>query len=168
MDHDARTELIRRLHGQGATQTDIARRLGLSRQRVSQLARELGLTWPKPMAPEERQARIPALMRQGLTVPDIAERLGVSEHAIHKDIRALPNVEQLRAARQQARPRARRLPLIPPLIEQGLATQAIADRLGVALTTIQSDIRDLDLPPRLRAKRLVNAKSSRKRLLERQ
>lgn len=168
MDHDARTELIRRLHKQGATQSAIARRVGLSRQRVSQLAHELNLSWPKPMPPEERQARIPALMRQGLPVTEIAARLGVSEHAIHKDIQALPDLDKLRAARRQARPRARRLLLIPPLIEQGLTTQAIADRLGVALTTIQSDIQHLSLPPRLQAKRRVNAKAARERSLERQ
>jgi DNA-binding CsgD family transcriptional regulator len=84
---DRRNQLLARLHAKGHSGAEIARRLGLSRQRVSQLRKTLRL---KPVTgPAQRQKTIPRLLREGLSGVAIARHFGVSPRVIYRDVRTL-------------------------------------------------------------------------------
>ena len=75
-------EQVRGLAAKGLSQTEAARELGVSRQRVSQLAAQLGLTFG-PSYPPVPKARLERLAKQGLTQTDAARELGVSQKRVH-------------------------------------------------------------------------------------
>lgn len=160
-----RDQIIRRMHRRGATMTDIGLELGVSRQRVAQLADRLGLEWAKKPSAQVRQRKLPALLRQGLPDREIAQRLGVGEDIIGRDVRAMRGTKQLRKQQRQARPGGKRRDKIPALIEKGLSAPAIGKRLGVATSTIYRDLTLLKLPGRLHRKRLDNGRAMRIRAL---
>jgi transcriptional regulator with XRE-family HTH domain len=67
----------------GLTQAESARKLGVSRQRVSQLVAKLGLkfrTYARPV----KTSRLQALAKRGLTQTETAKRLGVSQQRVSK------------------------------------------------------------------------------------
>lgn len=67
----------------GLTQAEAARKLGVSRQRVSQLVAKLRLkftTYAKPV----KTGRLAALAKSGLTQTETAKRLGVSQQRVSK------------------------------------------------------------------------------------
>ncbi|MCH8064904.1 MAG: helix-turn-helix domain-containing protein [Chloroflexi bacterium] len=70
------SEKLRGLAAKGLTQSEAARKLGVSRQRVSQVAARLGLAFRRgaPPIPEER---LKELARKGLTKTEAARELGV-------------------------------------------------------------------------------------------
>lgn len=67
----------------GLTQSEAARKLGVSRQRVSQLVVKLGLTF-RPYAPPVPKERLKELDRKGLTQTEAATQLGVSQKRVSK------------------------------------------------------------------------------------
>ncbi len=160
-----RDQQIRRMHAQGLTMTDIGVELGVSRQRVAQLADRLGLAWAKAMPEAERWKRLPALLRQGLTYGQIAERLGVHEQVIAKDLRTMPHGKRLRKEQRQAKPSGKRREKIPALIEKGLSAPQIAERLGVVTSTIYRDLAWMKLPAKLHRKRMQNGRDAQARAL---
>jgi transposase len=165
MDENAHSHDVRRLHQQGMSQSAIARKLGVSRQRVWQLIQEMGLGANRP-TPEQRRKRLPQMLRQGLSKNKIAQALGTTPYAIEQDLAALPDCEALLEARRLARPSWRRRHQIPGLIRKGLSTPEIAMTLGVGITTIRRDIVALKLSPELQKKCLANGRAAwnRKRL----
>ena len=76
-------EKLRGLAAKGLTQAEAARKLGVSRQRVSQLAAQLGLAFRRgaPPIPEER---LKELARKGLTRTEAARQVGVSPDRVSK------------------------------------------------------------------------------------
>ena len=66
---------------QGLTQSQAARKLGVSRQRVSQLTAVLGLTF-RPSYPPVPAPRLKALAKKGITQTEAAEQLGVSQKRV--------------------------------------------------------------------------------------
>ena len=74
-------EKVRGLAAKGLNQSEAARELGVSRQRVSQLAAQLRLTFgPRvPLIPEEH---LRELAKQGLTTTEAARRLGASRQRV--------------------------------------------------------------------------------------
>ncbi len=67
----------------GLTQAEAARKLGVSRQRVSQLVAKLRLkfrTYARPV----KTARLAALAKRGLTQTETAKQLGVSQQRVSK------------------------------------------------------------------------------------
>lgn len=165
MEKNAHCHEVRRLHQQGMSQSAIARELGVSRQRVWQLVKDMGLGANRT-TPEQRRNRLPQLLRQGLSKTKIAKALGTTPYAIEQDLAALPDREALLEARRMARPSWRRRHQIPDLIRNGLSTPEIASALGVGITTIRRDIDAMELPPALQRKCLANGRGAwnRKRL----
>lgn len=177
---DDRTATILRLHKSGATQSQVARTIGVTRQRLHQLSEQLGLQWPAPMSLEERRRQLPGLMRQGLTNDQIAEHLGVSRFTVHMTMRSLPNIEQLRLQRAKARPKrqgvvsakrlqaiAKRRAAIVPLIERGWSLGRIARHLKVTGQTVRNDLLALGtnrrMEARIHANRVAESRRTRAR-----
>lgn len=84
---DRRNQRLARLHAKGLSGAEIARRLGLSRQRVSQLRKALRLK--SVTGPAQRQKSIPRLLREGHSGVAIAQHFGVSPRVIYRDVRKL-------------------------------------------------------------------------------
>lgn len=82
-----RCEELKRLRGLGMSGADIARRLGVSRQRVHQYAKSFGVS----LAREVRGRRnVEAVRFAGGENPvDIARDLGVSLTTVHRDLKML-------------------------------------------------------------------------------
>ncbi len=156
MDKAAHRKSVRRLHEQGMSQSAIGRELGISRQRVWQLIQEMGLGANRPTA-EQRREQLPHLLRRGMLNYQIARALGTTPYAIEQDLATLPDREALLEARRLARPCWRRRLQIPGLIERGLTTPEIAEVLRVSATTVQRDIKALQLSPALQKKRMANS-----------
>lgn len=156
MDRYDHSDDVRRLHQQGMRQSAIAREIGVSRQRVWQLIRDMDLGANRPN-PEQRRKRLPQLLRQGMLNYQIARALGTTPYAIEQDLATLPDREALLEARRLARPCWRRRQQIPGLIERGLTTPEIAEVLRVSATTVQRDIKALQLSPALQKKRMANS-----------
>jgi DNA-binding XRE family transcriptional regulator len=154
-----RDDLIRKLYAQGASQSDIARQVGLSRQRLFQLMDELRIPKRKRLTPEQRIKQVPVLIRAGLTGEKMAEKLGVKKAAMYRDIaRAKPHLSKatrlkylenwyakLRAKQGQRDPRTleqidKRRSKILPLIEKGWTLGRIADKFQVTGQTIRNDL----------------------------
>ena len=75
-------EKVRGLAAQGLSQAEAASELGVSRQRVSQLAAQLRLTFG-PGYPPVPKARLARLAKRGLTQTEAARELGVSQKRVH-------------------------------------------------------------------------------------
>lgn len=76
-------EKLRGLAAKGLSQAEAARKLGLSRQRVSQIAARLGLTFGRRVPPIPVE-QLNALAKKGLTKKEAARRLGVSSERVSK------------------------------------------------------------------------------------
>ena len=76
-------ERLPNLARKGLTQAQAARELRVSRQRVSQLAAKLGLTF-RPNAAPVSKGRLRELDRKGLTQTEAARELGVSQKRVSK------------------------------------------------------------------------------------
>ena len=74
---DKLAELARK----GLTQSEAARQLRVSRQRVSQLTAVLGLNF-KPSYPPVPEPRLKELAKKGMTQTEAAQRLGVSQKRV--------------------------------------------------------------------------------------
>lgn len=154
-----RDDLIRKLYAEGASQSDIARKVGVSRQRLHQLMDELRIRKRKRLTPEQRIKQVPVLIRAGLTGEKMAEKLGVRKAAMYRDIaRAKPGMSKatrlkylenwyakLRAKQGQRDPRTleqidKRRARILPLIEKGWTLGRIADKFQVTGQTIRNDL----------------------------
>ncbi len=70
-------ERVRGLAKKGLTQSEAARELGVSRQRISQLAAKLHLSF-RPSGPDVPRKRFVQLTKQGLTRTEAARDLGMS------------------------------------------------------------------------------------------
>jgi len=77
-------EKVRDLAGKGLSQAEAARELGVSRQRVSQLAARLRLNFG-PSYPPIPKAQLARLARRGLTQTDAARELGVSQKRLRRN-----------------------------------------------------------------------------------
>ena len=98
-DHARRQALIE-LNAEGLDGGAIGRALGISRQRVHQLRKELGLASPI----DARRRRVAQLIHEGQSCAQIARLLQVSLDNITNDARQLGMLEQLRQNRRMARP----------------------------------------------------------------
>ena len=76
-------EEVRCLAAKGLCQAEAARELGVSRQRVSQLAAQLGLTFG-PSHPPVSEDRLAELVNKGLTQKQAARQLGASRMRVSK------------------------------------------------------------------------------------
>lgn len=153
-----RDDLIRKLYSEGASQSDIARQVGVSRQRLHQLMDELRIAKRKRLTPEQRIKQVPVLIRAGLTGEQMAEKLGVKKAAMYRDIaRAKPGLSKATRlkyfenwyatlrAKGQRDPRTleqvnKRRARILPLIQKGWTLGRIADKLQVTGQTIRNDL----------------------------
>lgn len=156
-----RQQRIRQLYEQeGWGCARIARELIISRQRVFQVKKELGLKKPgsAPLPEAERLVKLAELMRKGWTNRNIARSLNVAGEVVARDLAQHPEREALLQARKETRPAWRRRQQILGLIEQGLTGPQIAKRLHVSQTMIASDRKVLKLSPELKAKVRENAR----------
>ena len=78
-----RNEKLRGLAAKGLSKAEAARVLGVSRQRVSQLSAQLGLTFG-PRYPPVPAERLKELAKSGLTKREVARRLGLSPERLRK------------------------------------------------------------------------------------
>jgi len=127
------------LHQQKLTGGQIAKRLGVSRQRVGQVRKHLGLdTRLQMQARKERLKAVGALFKQGMKPPQIASRLELTISA------TLYAVKVLKLKRQEllAPERAKRDASILSMRAKGRDTQAIAEALKVSNTTVNRVTRD--------------------------
>ena len=164
MDKTALEKLVLKRRAQGVSQSSIAREVGLTRQRIWQVCKGLGLPRVQRRPREDRVRLLPGLMQQGLTNTQIADRLGVSHGCVVRDLRSLPKYQKLLATRAAAKPAAVRRGKIPGLLEQGMSRRQIADSLGVDLPTIQRDMRRMQIPKRYMDMAAANRRSSDPRL----
>lgn len=81
-----RQALIRKLHHQGLSGADIARKVGVSRQRMHQIFQQLRLMARVPPSTVRRR-KLPGLIRRGHCGASIAELLGVPTTTIYNDLR---------------------------------------------------------------------------------
>ena len=126
------------LHAQGLDGGQIAARLGVSRQRVWQMRKKMGLPTARP--PTTRQKRLPivaALVEQGLGAPEIADQLGVRRTLICNDVKAL--------GLKTKTPTEQREGAIRQLLAQGKGQDAIGQALKLSPFTIRNDCRKLGL-----------------------
>lgn len=77
------SDKIRKLAQKGLTQSEASRKLGVSRQRVSQLAAKLGLAFRPGIDPIPRKD-LEALAKSGRTMTEAAGQLGVSPDRVRK------------------------------------------------------------------------------------
>lgn len=118
-------ERLPELAGKGLTQSEAARELGVSRQRVSQLAAQLGLTFRLGYPPVAAE-RLEELAKKGLTQTEAARELGVSQ----KRVRSLAAKLGLSFAPAWSRPRAATTELGRILQAARLASGYTYARLG--------------------------------------
>lgn len=88
LDDMQREALIRKLHRQGLSGSEIARQVGLSRQRVHQLFQQLRLMARVPPSTLRRR-KMPALIRRGHCGTTLAEHFQVPLSTIYYDLRAV-------------------------------------------------------------------------------
>ena len=133
-------EKVRGLAAKGMTQTEAAREIGVSRQRVSQLADQLRLTFG-PSYPPVPKARLARLAKEGLTQTDAARELGVSRK------RLCANAAKARVsfAPVWSRPRKPTTKLGRVLQKARLAAGYSYTRLGVLSSLHPLHIRDIEL-----------------------
>ena len=100
----ARRKRLRALHEKGLSASEIALVLRISRQRVHQLRRALGLTVPsQTQAAHARRALIKPLIRAGHPPHVILARLPDLTHdQLYRDARALGLYDRLRKAWSEA------------------------------------------------------------------
>ena len=116
--------------------TRAAAQLGVSRQRVWQLRKSLGLSRPYS-ARKKRLPIVAALVKQGLRPTEIAAQLGVLRSLIGNDMLALGL--KAKAPTEQREEEIRRL------IAAGKNRAAIGRALSLSPVTIRNDCRKLGL-----------------------
>jgi DNA-binding CsgD family transcriptional regulator len=181
-----RDGLLRKLYvDEGMKQSQIARELGLSRQRVYQLIDELKIKRRKRLTRPERQKKIPALIRAGLSGREIAQHLQIDRSVLYLDIEGLrPTMSQrlldqyyengtsrrVEKAKGRAIPKfaetiARRRGAILALVDQGKTLGQIGARFKVSAQTIRNDLTAMGVSRRVEAKVHANrvAQSARTR-----
>jgi DNA-binding NarL/FixJ family response regulator len=166
-----RDDLIRKLYAEGVSQSDIARRIGVSRQRLHQLLDELRVRKRKRLTPQERERKILAMIRAGKTGQVIADELAIGKTAVYRDIARLKKrmpktllaqYQENRVAPLRAR-RGIRHPLyaaaidkrrsrIMALIERGWSLGRIGEKLGCTGQTIRNDLTAMGTNAKLEAK----------------
>ena len=124
----------------GLTQSNAARELGVSRQRVSQLAAQLHLTF-RPSYPPVPKARLARLANRGITQTDAARELGVSQ----KRVRALARKAGVTFAPVWSRPRKPTTKLGRVLQTARLASGYSYARLGVLSSLHRHHVMDIEL-----------------------
>lgn len=181
-----RDDLVRRLYQEGASQSEISRRIGVSRQRLYQLMDELKIRKRKRPTPEQRVKQVARLIRSGMTGRQIADHFGVGHAAIYRDIgeakQSLTKADlaryhenryaTLRARAGQRDPRFKdqidkRRARLPTLIERGWSLGRIADKFGVTGQTIRNDLLAIGTTKRLEeqihANRVAESRKTRAR-----
>ena len=133
-------EKVRGLAAEGLTQAEAARELGVSRQRVSQLAAQLRLTFG-PSYPPVPKARLERLAKRGLTQKDAARELGVSR----KRVRAFARKLSVSFAPVWSRPRKPTTKLGEVLQKARLASGYSYARLGVLSSLHRHHVMDIEL-----------------------
>lgn len=134
------SEKLRGLAAKGLTQSEAARKLGVSRQRVSQVAARLGLAFRRgaPPIPEER---LKELARKGLTRTEAARELGVPLDHVRSQGERL----QLSFAPAWSRPKAPTTEFGRILQAARLASGYSYSRLAVLSGLNRHHVTDLDL-----------------------
>lgn len=82
---------------------EIGRQLGVTRQRIHQLATEFEFKRPDRVSREVQHKLVAALMGEGLTNVAISERMGMSLGSLQALLITHPNYEQLKRQRKQAK-----------------------------------------------------------------
>ncbi len=124
----------------GLTQSNAARELGVSRQRVSQLAAQLHLTF-RPSYPPVPKARLERLAKKGGTQTDAARELGISQ----KRVRTLAAKLGISFAPVWSRPRKPTTKLGRVLQTARLASGYSYARLGVLSSLHRHHVMDIEL-----------------------
>ena len=124
----------------GLTQSNAARELGVSRQRISQLAAQLNLTF-RPSYPPVPKAQLARLAKRGLTQTEAARELGVSQ----KRVRALAAKAEVSFAPVWSRPRKPSTKLGKVLQTARLASGYSYARLGVLSSLHRHHVMDIEL-----------------------
>lgn len=166
-----RDDLIRKLYAEGVSQSDIARQIGVSRQRLYQLLDELRVRKRKRLSPQERERKILSMIRAGKTGQAIADELGIGKTAVYRDIARLKDsmpttllskYRDNKAVKLRAR-RGLRHPLyeaaidkrrskILALIEKGWSLGRIGEKLGCTGQTIRNDLTAMGTNAKIEAK----------------
>ena len=133
-------EKVRGLAARGLSQAEAARELGVSRQRVSQLAAQLGLTFG-PSYPPVPKAGLARLAKRGLTQTDAARELGVSK----KRLRTVARKIGVSFAPVWSRPRKPTTKLGGVLQKARLASGYSYARLGVLSSLHRHHVMDIEL-----------------------
>jgi len=94
-----RRRLIKVWTREGRSGSDIARELGISRQRVSQLRDAVSAKRPAPPHVARRQL-IPGLIAQGMTAVAISKHLGATLNAVYSDFSVIKFTKAQRAQMQ--------------------------------------------------------------------
>jgi transcriptional regulator with XRE-family HTH domain len=137
----------------GLTQSNAARELGVSRQRVSQLAAQLNLTF-RPSYPPVPKALLARLAKKGLTQTEAARELVVSQ----KRVRTLAAKVGVSFAPVWSRPRKPTTKLGRVLQTARLASGYSYARLGVLSSLHRHHVMDIELGRVLRpTKRTLQA-----------
>lgn len=98
MDDEAQLEAAEHCRAEGMTRREIARSLGVSTWRVTELLARLPPVRPdlRARAEDAKRERARALRSAGRTMPEIAEELGVSKASVSLWTRDLPKPERKR------------------------------------------------------------------------
>lgn len=96
MDDDALLEAARQCRAEGLTRAEIARSLGVSTWRVTELLSRLPPLRPdlRARAKDGKKAQARALRREGRTVPEIADEVGASTSSVSLWTRGMPKPER--------------------------------------------------------------------------
>lgn len=145
-----KVDALRAIAGPDLTREAAMAKLGIGRRQLRDLAKEAGVKFhhakPVPVSPDvsARLEPVAELLAQGLTGPQISERLGISRNQLLRVRRLLgPRgvLQQTGARNKGPGPlvSARRAKVLE-LRKQGLTGPQIAERLGVSLATVASDV----------------------------
>lgn len=136
MDMVLLRQRLKGLHDQKLDGGEIAAQLGVSRQRVWQLRKSLGLSRPHS-ARKKRLPIVAALVKQGLRPTEIAAQLGVLRSLIGNDMLALGLKAKTHTEQREEE--------IRRLIAAGKNRAAIGRALSLSPVTIRNDCRKLGL-----------------------
>lgn len=154
--------LVKDLHTEGLTDTQIGERLGFTRKQINDARRKLNLP-PNPRPPRspkpkrERKPRGPRpgsiraevlrLHAEGLTDREMAEQLGANHHSVSEARRTAGLVANKKTPNEQVR----------ELHATGADDVQIGAALGLSFRHVGKIRRDLDLPPNV-VKRTIDTK----------
>ncbi|KGM57467.1 hypothetical protein N799_05180 [Lysobacter arseniciresistens ZS79] len=143
------------VHALGLRQTDMAKRLGVSRQRIHQFYVHFGL---EPTTAQEifqhRMDELARLVGEGLTNQEIGKRMDMELGQVghYRRVIGLPITKEIKARRERVR----------QLLEKGLNAKEVASELDLTYATVLADKTRLGLSPLVHQRAIEGAKRRKK------